>query len=78
MTKNSESPAFPFIVHEGKEDQWHATGLTKREHIATQCLQGMLAGKVQVVSGGSSGQEPNAMAKVAVAYADALLQNLEA
>lgn len=38
--KNSKEPAFPFILHEGTEDQWTATGLTKREYFAIKTLQG--------------------------------------
>lgn len=78
--KNSDQPAFPVtdeMISRGYEYSGESvfTGLTKREKIAAMAMQGILANtntisNVAYTPGGE-------VAKVSVAYADALLAELE-
>lgn len=67
MNRNARSPAQP-VDHIGTIN----TGLTKREYLAMDAMNAMLisAFDTQVL-------EPNGVAKCAVAYADALLEELD-
>lgn len=63
---NGAEPAFPSPGFRG---------LTKREHVATQLLAGMLAGQL-MVQGGPLGPRALETAQLAVALADVLLLEL--
>lgn len=62
MLKNADMPAMPTVMF---------TGLTKREMFAMAALQGMLA------HSGDSRYLPETIASSAMAYADALLAEMD-
>ena len=70
--KNADMPAMPVELSGfGTYEPIAYTGLTKREMMAMHALQGLLAAPdLNTV-------EPNAVAGTAIAYADALLEELD-
>ena len=66
---NGDDLANP-VKYLGREEFFILGGLTKRELIAAMAMEGLLAG--------SSIYDPNGVARTAVAYADALIERLNA
>ena len=67
--KNSDMPAMPVMPVMDEADYGQHYGLTKREHFAAMAMQGLAASGNRELS--------RDVAFLAVAYADALLAELE-
>lgn len=65
--KNPDKPAYPTDIHYERPNKYH-TGLTKRELFAMAAMQGILAS--------SADRGDQAVAKMSVKFADALLNEL--
>lgn len=66
---NEDRPAFI-----SDNPVYHCNGLTKREYIATACLQGLLSDARHIVA---NAKTTTRLIQVAIAYADELLRELE-
>lgn len=82
--KNGDMPAMPLSqeMNDRLEEGYFyvGNGLTKREHFAGLAMQGYLAGNMawsDALNGGYAPITPEDSAHEAVAYADALLAELE-
>jgi hypothetical protein len=79
--KSSNDPAFPLNSESAQcfaltgVYQTHY-GLTKREYFAAMAMQGILAGHYKYFEGNDDVSVPDMVAKYAVKYADALLDEL--
>lgn len=77
--ENKNRPAYPFINTEDSEVAEVHYGLTKREYFAAKAMQGLLAGDFpeKSIHNNIGLPEIHLIACESVAYADALLKQLE-
>lgn len=79
--KNADLPAMPVIdwdIKDGKAVQFTSSeGLTKREHFAAMAMKGLLSSDDSSICFYKSDSSAQHIAESAVAYADALLAELE-
>ena len=68
--EDSNKSIYPFMFHQGTEDEWSNTGLTKREYFAGLAMQGFIA------SGDLMDWEHEDVAKISLKMADALINAL--
>lgn len=76
--ENSKTPIHPFMFHEGTEDQWSNTGLTKREYFAAKAMQGLLSNPewMKEYKGEKYLMQSDIVAEVAIKTADSILAKL--